>query len=694
MEKKNPSAMDLYVMIRVCDWIRLLSLASDWQLFCIGCFSRFIISLALVSVFYLVSFFTVLKTDNFFFRDNSFLLWKEQRLAPLCMWDGVHFFSIAEEGYNMENKVAFLPGFPFAVKVISVLTTKMFPFFNYLFPVVFYVTLMNLIIAGLTLVLLRKLTILSFLGPLGLKFYRSSQFNWRKCSLWASQTGSMFDTPLLTLEPSDYISGKDRTKSYFFSPSSSHQLRSTRGNNFDDRLPQRNKKEDAIKSAIKRCAEATDEHRSDMDVLIGAVCFSWLCSYTSLYVSVAYTEALHGFFSMVAIYLMCCNHEKIPGISKENIHDELPKLQERLWDLYCNHKNFDEALESHLLKTSSASDPALCPGVSKTFLSSHDRRRVKVQFSQQWFSKEELVSVVILFLVCTIRSNTFLYAGFFWYPIFTQLFYPSLHRRRVLEWYAPQWITATREEGTAEFRQKRAKHVAYNHKTDTTTVMLSGVHRLDGKLSLPRILVLVVFSALLFAPYFCVNYIGWTTFGSMWGEQEKVLYGTSLLNFYTFVQHRFWNVGLFLSLRWDNLPHILLPLPLVTMCAAGVHYVLCSDLPTIFSTLQKTYLYAHPQKRSLRNKLKRELIVVFLYTQRILSSSTTVLLLLHISIAFLVMNTNVLSRFVMGLPSVHWMIGSFIAKCPTHPIARAVPFIFLFYNFLGISLFSLNYDWT
>lgn len=682
------------MIFRVRDWIRILSAASDFQLFWIAFAARFFFSVCMVAVFGLVSCITKMESDNLFIRDNSFILWPDQRMAPLGMWDGVHFASIANDGYKMENNYAFFPGFPWVVRFVTFITTEILPFLTYLFPVTFYVTLLNLTLSSLTLVLLRRLTIVTYLGPLGLICYGNRRMEWKKVSFWASQTGSLFDAPLLTR--SLMLNNNEEGFHLLHSPGSPFQnddAKSTTESDVQDKfLTLRNEKHQL---AVWKGTQATDHHRSDADVLVGAVCLAWICNPAGMYYSIAYTEALFSFLTTYVIYLLCWNHQRIPGIKKDNIHQLIPKFEGRLWDLYLNYQNVEEGLCSVF----STFNPSFSKGFSSypsdDSSSTVKNQRICVQFKEDLFSKEELLCCVLLFFAGFVRSNAFLFAGFFWYPIFIQLFFPPLYRRRLLQWYAPQWWTSPEEESSAEMSNERKKNVKYNSETGALTFTIHGVHRLDRRISFSRIFILLIFTFMSILPYIYMNYSGWSTFVPLWGNQTKSIYGAKVSSFYAFVQHRFWDVGLFCSLQFANLPHIIHPVPLLTFAITGLRHVLCCDLlASSVNTMEDENSFKKSDEDGVLQIIKGELKLVLFYIQRILSSSTITLLLIHFAIGVLVMNINVLSRFVVGLPSLYWMIGSLIAKCPTHPVTRFIPIIFASYSILGIALFSLNYDWT
>lgn len=52
----------------------------------------------------------------------------EATLRPLAAWDGAWFLAIARAGYSHEQCYAFLPGFPFALRLASFLLTPLAPF--------------------------------------------------------------------------------------------------------------------------------------------------------------------------------------------------------------------------------------------------------------------------------------------------------------------------------------------------------------------------------------------------------------------------------------------------------------------------------------------------------------------------------------------------------------------------------------
>lgn len=654
-EKKSPSVFDFFVFIRVRDWIRILSSATDFQLFWIGVGVRLIISVSMVAVFSIPGYFLDYSTNKSLFRDNSFLFFDDRRLFSLRMWDAVHFFSVASEGYDLEVKFAFFPGFPALLKVIVFLTSDVFSILSAIFPVVFYVMLLNLTLNGLTLVLLRKLTILTFLGPMGMKCFQHKRFKWTKVSYWVAQTGSMFDTPLCTQDP----------------------LLIKKGKAVDWKI------------ALKEATAATARHRSDVDVLIGAACFLWVIIPPAVHSSVAYTEPVFGYLTLLFIYLLHRDTKELPGIDETNI-EEIEGVEEQLWELYYSGKPVEKTLSDHLTARSLSTRASISATAPRDV--NKPEGRIKVKFKQDLVSKNELLAEILLILTGTIRSNTILCTGFFWYPIFIQLFLPSLYRRRVLEWYAPQWWGVGSEKNT-EGNTKKKKSV-YDAKTGTTTIIIHGVHGLDRKISFCRLLVLLLYTVMAFVPFLYMNYLGWTTYGPFWGKQEKELYGTSFFHFYASIQDRFWDVGLLRSITFENIPHCLVPLPLCATVFLGLRHILCSDLPSALTVSENKNVVFRWSCRSILNTFKLELIFLYSYAERILSSASITLLLLQIFIGLFLMNIHVLPRFVMALPSLYWMVGSVFARMHSLLITRVVPFVFVGMILVGITLFSLNYDWT
>ena len=45
--------------------------------------------------------------------------------SHLVKWDGVHFLSIASEGYKFENQYAFFPGLPYGIRYCAIFLMKL-----------------------------------------------------------------------------------------------------------------------------------------------------------------------------------------------------------------------------------------------------------------------------------------------------------------------------------------------------------------------------------------------------------------------------------------------------------------------------------------------------------------------------------------------------------------------------------------
>ncbi|GET87807.1 hypothetical protein, conserved [Leishmania tarentolae] len=611
-----------------------------------------------------------------FVFDTGEELYDDTRFSMVRNWDSVHMFFTAQYGYLHDIQIVFFPGLPTLIHGVDYVTRQLVPALHRVAPVAFYVCLVNIAATCLAGVVLRRLTILTFLGPEAVQ----CTCRWRPCKLSPS-------TPVL----------KNSTK-YVKAPldeAAEETMQSTTDATIYYRLMCRMTGTvlDApnIYASLPETVTEAKVAALRRRRVVGGAALVWILTPSMVFTVVVYTESLFALVTILGVYLLAW-HEPLPkavqlriasylasvtspgsaatGASNASAPERLvppaPLVQQ--WALTANDVGDGASARSHIPGIASLL-PNVTPGAF---------REITVEWEQRFLSRAEAAAVLLFTLSGTFRSNAFTCAGFLIFPLCVQVVLPAVHKAQasaVLAGVSARTVMSAvaKNGGAIDGRSTLVVRCP---------TLLPPLQRMPHPL---RMCIVALECMCMVLPYLLMNYMGYQRFVlPMWNSTAKEAMGKAFWRLYPMLQKKYWGVSLFSAYTPVNLPNVLLGLPVVVLTAWCVHVYY---LAPAWANVRATTAVAAGTRRS-------RLLRLWMAAVPLVSTSNLVHLIGLITLAMTIMHVQVINRFVAMSPALYWMFGMQIATSPTSPVSKLTLLWCIMWSLVGGIFFPNHLPWT
>ncbi|KAG5507632.1 hypothetical protein JKF63_06581 [Porcisia hertigi] len=613
-----------------------------------------------------------------FVFDTSEELYDDARFSMVRHWDGVHMFFIAQEGYVYENQLVFFPGLPTLIRGLELVTRRLLPFLHSMAPVAFYVCLVNIAASCLAGVVLRRLTILTLLGPEAVQ--HTCRWRSTKTPSSAPESKKKMDThakmPLRVETEETAQSTTDAAILYRIMG----RMTGTMLDVPDDHAP------------LPRTLENAKTRALQLRRAVGGAALVWIITPATVFTVAVYTESLFALVTMIGMYLLAW-HEPLPWTVQLRIASLLesatapgsaematqtaptsvqplhPTSLTRRWVMAPNDIGNDATAHGHIPGFASLLRN-ITPGAPKA---------ITVEWEQSFLSRAEVTAVLLFMLAGTLRSNAITYAGFLLFPFFMQLVLPAVYRAQasaVLAGVSARTVMSliAKQSGVKNSRLILVARCPTLHPP---------LQRMPHPL---RICIVVLECICVALPYCAMNYMGYRRFVlPMWDATLKARIGHAFWNMYPLLQEKYWGVSAFSAYTLTNIPNVLLALPVASLAAWCIYarYWAASAWSTFGSATGAA-------ARARRTKWQR----VWDSVVPLLCSSNVVHLIVLLALALTIMNVQVTNRFVMASPALCWLLGGQLAAKPRCFVSQLILLWGILWGMMGGVLFPNHLPWT
>ncbi|AIN97277.2 mannosyltransferase-II, putative [Leishmania panamensis] len=611
-----------------------------------------------------------------FVFDTSEELYDDARFSMVRNWDGAHLFFIAQHGYLCENQVVFFPGLPVLIRSLEHVTRQLAPVLHRIAPVAFYVCLVNITASCLAGVLLRRLTILTFLGPEAVQCtcrWRSAKrpsstpeleksSNYAKMQLSEAAEATIQSTTEATL---CYRLMCGMTGTVLDAP--------------DIHAP--------LPATVAEAKEAALRRRR----IVGGAALAWVITPAMVFTVVVYTESLFALVTMFGLYLLAW-HEPLPWAVQLRIASYLSSVTTPDSAATTTSKAPAQArlapppplAQQWALAASTIGGGATArsriPGIPSLLrnITPGASGEITMVWKQSFLSSAEVAAVLLFTLAGSFRSNAFTFAGFLFFPLAVQLALPAVYEAQasaVLAGLSARMAmsAAAKHGGAGKDRPCRVARCP---------TLRPPLQRIPHPL---RIFIVALECTCVTLPYFAMNYFGYQRFVlQVWNATDKAHIGHALWNLYPMLQKKHWGVSLFSAYTSANFPNVVLALPvaLLTIRCICIYY-----LAPAWLNLRAA---AAPSAGAWRTTQQR----MWIAAVALVRSSNVVHLVALLALALTVMHVQVTNRFVMACPALYWLLGTQLATRPTSLVSELTLLWCILWGMLGGIFFPNHLPWT
>ncbi|KAG5481065.1 hypothetical protein LSCM1_06742 [Leishmania martiniquensis] len=595
-----------------------------------------------------------------FVFDTGEELYDDARLSMIRNWDGVHMFFIAHYGYLYENQIVFFPGLPAVIRGIEYVTQQLLPALHTIAPVSLYVCLLNVTASCLTGVLLRRLTILTFLGPEAVQ-----------CTCqWRSATAHLSTASEATMQ-----SAAEATTCYRL------MCRMT-GTVLD--AP------DIHAPLPATVAEAKADVLRRRRIVGGAV-LVWIITPAMVFTVAVYTESLYALTTISGVYLLA-SYDPLPravqqriasyiisittpgsattasarALAKTRLKPPLPLARQWPWAASKTHNG--AAASGHI------------PGIASLLhnVTPGAPEAITVKWAQSFLSLREVEAVLLLMLAGTFRSNAFTSAGFICFPLFVQMALPDLHEAQssaVLAGASARVVMSAAAKH-AGARSGRAPLVA------RCPTLRPPLRRSPHPL---RTCIVAAECICVTLPYLFVNYMGYQRFVLQMGDTDtQVRLGGAFWKLYPMLQEKYWGVSPFSAYTFVNFPNVVLALPVAVLATRCTYFHYVAPGWANFKAATAATAGARPTRWQYACKAAMPLV----------RSSNVMHFIALLTLALTVMHVQVTNRFVLASPALFWLLGKQLATNPTSLSSQFILLWCILWGMAGGILFPNHLPWT
>ncbi|KPI89962.1 putative mannosyltransferase-II [Leptomonas seymouri] len=646
------------------------------------------IALARLSLLWLMWFSRTVAPVLFHAPGNSFIfdtgeeLYEDTRFAMVRQWDGVHMFFIAHYGYLYENQIVFFPGLPTLIRLVAYVTQRVVPLLHQVAPVSFYMCVINVTASCLAGVLLRRLAILTFLGPEAVLH-----------TCWSSRRQMASFSSATRISSSDVQRISEAATRY-------RLLHGLTGTSLDIASP-------CAPLPTTTKAVRTELHRRRR--VIGGAALMWIFTPAMVFTVVVYTESLFCLTTILGVYCLAW-YEPLPWAMQERIANwpqpsaATPSHGRRV------EKNADGASgHSTTSGVRCAEEDAVVPSPDEVLgdLTDGSQNWPTVVWRQTFITQMEMAAVVLFTLAATLRSNAFTCAGFFAFPIVVQLVLPELYTAQCRTTLAGQHATAILSGAPLPAPDKEGVRVQSPSKAavqDRLASTRSPPHTPNSRKKkkvvcrtlfcprrrLPhplRVLVVALECVVLLAPYLAMNYVGYHRFVThTWKRAAREQIGSAFWQLYPMLQEKYWNVTFLGAYTFTNLPNVVLALPVAVLVAMCTHAWYLS--PAWKASACATVPLSKGANAASRWSSFRAALLPWV------RSSNVVHLLALLTLALSKMHVQVTNRFVMPSPALYFLLGAQLARRPTSFLSQLILIWSILWSITGGVLFANHLPWT
>ncbi|KPA78583.1 putative mannosyltransferase-II [Leptomonas pyrrhocoris] len=593
-----------------------------------------------------------------FIFDTGEELYDDARFAMVRQWDGVHMFFIAHYGYLYENQLVFFPGLPALIRGVAYVTQTAVPMLHKLAPVALYVCVVNVVASCLAGVLLRRLAILTFLGPEAVLH----TCRWRR----RSRASSSSSVTRVTEAAIRY-----------------RLLHGLTGTSLDAADPQ---------ATLPTTTKAVRTELRRRRRVIGAAALLWIFTPSMVFTVAVYTESLFALTTMLGVYCLAW-YEPLPWA-----------VQERMAGWPSTTSATTSATRRPEDEDAVVVGPASLDDVLSD-LTGGSRNWPTVVWKQVLITPAETAALLLFTLAATLRSNAFTYAGFLAFPVVVQLILPELYAAQCRTTLTGQRAKAILSAATAPANEdlpgqtssqvaEQAQRSSARSPPNTSTprarkaVVCRALSCPQRRLPHPlRALVILLECVVLFLPYLAINYLGYHRFVThARGASEQPQTGLAFLEFYPTLQKRYWNVSFLSAYTFTNLPNVVLALPVAVLVA------MCTHTWYLSPAWEARAGATAPNARSANvTSFGSRFCAAALPWIR---SSNVVHLLALLALALAAMHVQVTNRFVMASPALYYLLGAQLAERPTSFLSQLMLMWSILWSIIGGILFANHLPWT
>ncbi|CBZ25604.1 conserved hypothetical protein [Leishmania mexicana MHOM/GT/2001/U1103] len=611
-----------------------------------------------------------------FVFDTGEELYDDARFSMVRNWDGVHMFFIAHYSYLYENQIAFFPGLPALIFVVEYVTRQLAPVLHRVAPVAFYVCLVNIAASCLVGVVLRRLTILTFLGPEAVR----CTCRWRLSKLSPStpelgESRKYAKAQLDVAAETAMQSTTEATVCYRLMC----RMTGTVLDAPDIHAP-------LPATVVEAKAGALRRRR-----VVGGAALVWIITPAMVFTVAVYTESLFSLATMLGVYFLAW-HEPLPQAVQLRIASYLASVSSpssaaraagnasasarllppaplvQQWPLAANDGGDGATARSRIPGIASLL-PSITPGAS---------RAVTVKWEQLFLSSTEVAAVLLFMLAGTFRSNAFTCAGFLIFPLCVQVALPAVHKAQASAVLAG--VSARTVMSAA------AKCGGSRGGRATLAVRCPTLHPPLQRMPHPLRMCIVALECMCVAlPYLVMNYMGYQRFVlRMWDASAKREIGKAFWRLYPMLQKKYWGVSLFSAYTFTNLPNVVLALPVAVLTAWCLHAYYWA--PAWANLRTETAAAAEPRRTRWPH--------LWIAAIPLVSSSNVVHLIGLLALALTVMHVQVTNRFITTTPALYWLLGMQLASRPTSRASKFTLLWCILWGMAGGILFPNHLPWT
>lgn len=611
-----------------------------------------------------------------FVFDTGEELYDDARFSMVRNWDGVHMFFIAHYRYLYENQVVFFPGLPALIFVVEYVTRQLAPVLHRVAPVAFYVCLVNIAASCLAGVVLRRLTILTFLGPEAVR----CTCRWRPSKLSPStpelgESRKYAKAQLDVAAETAMQSTTEATVCYRLMC----RMTGTVLDAPDIHAPLPATVAEAKAGALRRRR------------VVGGTALVWIITPAMVFTVAVYTESLFSLAAMLGVYFLAW-HEPLPQAVQLRIASYLARVSSpssaaraagnasasaqllppaplvQQWPLVANDGGDGATAPSRIPGIASLL-PNITPGAS---------RAVTVKWEQRFLSSTEVGAVLLFMLAGTFRSNAFTCAGFLIFPLCVQVALPAVHKAQasaVLAGVSARTVMSA----AAKCGGSRGSHA-------TLAVRCPTLHPPLQRMPHPLRMCIVALECMCVAlPYLVMNYMGYQRFVlRMWDASAKREIGKAFWRLYPMLQKKYWGVSLFSAYTFTNFPNVVLALPVAVLTVWCLHAYYWA--PAWANLRTATAAAAEPRRTRWPH--------LWIAAMPLVSSSNVVHLIGLLALALTVMHVQVTNRFITTTPALYWLLGMQLASRPTSRASKFTLLWCILWGMAGGILFPNHLPWT
>lgn len=607
---------------------------------------------------------------NSFVFDTGEALYDDARFSMVRNWDGVHMFFIAHYGYLYESQIVFFPGLPAIIRAVELVTHRYVPLLHAVAPVSLYVCLINVTASCLAGVVLRRLTLLTLLGPEAVQ----ATCRWRTprgggggvtSAVARDAVATTTDAPLSVTEASTLYRVLCRmTGTALDAP--------------DIRAP-------------PPCTVAAAKTLMRLRRRVcGAAALVWVLTPAMVFTVAVYTESLFALTTILGVYLLAW-YEPLPPAVQDRVKVCVMEADTQSLPLAAPTTSLLQEWSAAPQDSGAASRPATTsrhriPGIVSLVRSLPELSgptSITVRWQQRFVGRDEALAVLLFTVAGTLRSNAFTYVGFLFFPLCVQLALPAVYAAQascVLAGASARRVLAA-AGGAAHSSRSRSGGVRADIAVHCPT--LRPPHqRLPHPL---RVCVVLVESAVILAPYMTMNFIGYRRFVlQMWSAAEAARLGGAFWKMYPALQKKYWGVSLFSAYTFTNLPNVVLALPVAVFT---LHCTYTYYLKPAWRHGRAAAVTAEGQRRSAWPCICDAVMPL-------VRSSNVVHLLALLTLALTAMHVQVTNRFVIASPALSWLLGAQLASRPTHLMSQLILVWSIVWIIAGGVLFPNHLPWT